>query len=174
MLLQVMSPMRKAAAGVTQLNTALQNLLNPSAHDKGELTLGRAVGSFEDSAPTILRQGDRVIQCSNNYQKDVFNGDIGFVSQVKRADRQLMVQFPGVHLLSSANASECTDKHTHCLCITSTDIFTCKNSIMHCWSKGLAQLRENRVLFACCEHCSVSSAKKAYMGKPLTNVLLPC
>ena len=91
--------MRKAAAGVNQLNTALQALLNPPSHAKPELSLGRVADSFEESAPMVLRQGDRVIQCSNNYQKDVFNGDIGFVGHVNKADRQLAVRFPGKYCL---------------------------------------------------------------------------
>ena len=86
-----MSPMRKQAAGVNQLNAALQALLNPPSHTKPELSLGRVADSFEESAPTVLRQGDRVIQCSNNYQKDVFNGDVGFVGHVDKSDRQLTV-----------------------------------------------------------------------------------
>ena len=89
--------MRKSSAGVNQLNTALQALLNPPAPDKAELQLGRLLAAAEagDNAAVVIRQGDRVIQCSNNYQMDVFNGDIGFVAQVNRAARELVVQFPG-------------------------------------------------------------------------------
>ncbi len=93
--------MRKAEAGVNQLNTALQALLNPAAPDKAELQLGRlasgpaADDSGSDSTPGVIREGDRVIQCSNNYQKDVFNGDIGFVARVNRSERELLVKFPG-------------------------------------------------------------------------------
>lgn len=97
---QVMSPMRKAAAGVNQLNTALQALLNPADPRKAELLLGRMGNassegdSSPDGSPGVMRQGDRVIQTSNNYQKDVFNGDIGFVFRVDRAERELVVKFP--------------------------------------------------------------------------------
>ncbi|KAA6424284.1 MAG: hypothetical protein FRX49_05496, partial [Trebouxia sp. A1-2] len=104
---QVMSPMRKAAAGVNQLNTALQALLNPADPKKAELVLGRmgSASSEEDSSldssAGVMRQGDRVIQTSNNYQKDVFNGDIGFVARVDRADRELVVKFPGKNFCSS-------------------------------------------------------------------------
>ena len=93
--------MRKAAAGVTQLNTALQALLNPPSPQKAELLMGRlaasspAEDSSSDSTSGVIRQGDRVIQMSNDYEKDVFNGDIGFVSCVNKAERTLVVKFPG-------------------------------------------------------------------------------
>ena len=96
-VLQVMSPMRKASAGVNPLNTFLQGMLNPAAPGRAELTLPRSHGSALDDgrSPVVLREGDRVIQCSNNYQIDVFNGDIGFVTQVKSATRELSVQYQG-------------------------------------------------------------------------------
>lgn len=94
---QVMSPMHKTAAGVVALNAFLQGLLNPASPDKAELVLSRSHGSAADynSRPVALREGDRVIQCSNNYQKDVFNGDIGFVTKVRTATRELWVQYQG-------------------------------------------------------------------------------
>ncbi|KAL3161913.1 hypothetical protein ABBQ38_008998 [Trebouxia sp. C0009 RCD-2024] len=92
---QVMSPIRKASGGVVPLNAYLQAMLNPAAPDKAELSLAKSHSSaFDDrSSPVVLREGDRVIQCSNNYQKDVFNGDIGFVTRVHKATRELSVQY---------------------------------------------------------------------------------
>lgn len=96
-VLQVMSPMRKASGGVLPLNTYLQAMLNPAAMGKAELSLPKShSSSFDDrSSPVVLREGDRVIQGSNNYQKDVFNGDIGFVTKVKKDTRELWVQYQG-------------------------------------------------------------------------------
>ena len=94
LLLQVMSPMRKGPAGVNQLNISLQALLNPAAPHKAELPLWPASTSDND-ATTVIRVGDRVIQNTNNYQKDVFNGDIGFVADIKKTERQVLVRFPG-------------------------------------------------------------------------------
>lgn len=94
--LQIMSPMRKASAGVNRLNASLQALLNPPAPDKAELPLGPASMLEDDAtAPSVIRLGDRVIQNANNYQKDVFNGDIGFVAGVKKAEREILVRYPG-------------------------------------------------------------------------------
>ena len=86
--------MRKGPAGVNQLNISLQALLNPPAPHKAELPLWSASAS-EDDTTAAIRVGDRVIQNTNNYQKDVFNGDIGFVADIKKGERQVLVRFPG-------------------------------------------------------------------------------
>ena len=94
--LQVMSPMRKGPAGVNQLNTSLQALLNPPAPNKPEMSFGPPSMLDDDATvPAVVRVGDRVIQNTNNYQKDVFNGDIGFVAGIKKAEREVLVRFPG-------------------------------------------------------------------------------
>lgn len=83
--IQVLSPMRRTAAGVESLNQALQAALNPPAPDRPEV---RGAGG-------VLRLGDRVMQVRNNYQKDVFNGDIGFISFLDPEEQVLAVSFPG-------------------------------------------------------------------------------
>lgn len=67
--IQVLAPMHRGVAGVAALNAALQAALNPPRPDRPE----RAVGS------RIYRVGDRVMQIRNNYDKDVYNGDIGHI-----------------------------------------------------------------------------------------------
>lgn len=65
----VLSPMKKGVIGTEELNNALQAAVNPPALDKVEIkTAGR-----------IYRQGDKVIQTKNDYDKQVLNGDIGTV-----------------------------------------------------------------------------------------------
>ena len=81
--LQVMTPMRKTAAGVDRLNLLLQEALNPRARDKVEAS----------SKGTILRLGDKVMQIRNNYQKEVFNGDIGLITAIDREETELVVTF---------------------------------------------------------------------------------
>ena len=66
---QVITPMYKGLLGAQNLNSALQERLNPSG---AELRRGERV----------FRPGDRVMQTKNDYDREVFNGDIGFVSQV--------------------------------------------------------------------------------------------
>ncbi len=81
--LQVLTPMRKTAAGVDRLNLLLQEALNPPARGKPETT-ARGV---------LYRLGDKVMQIRNNYQKEVFNGDIGIITAIDREEGELVVTF---------------------------------------------------------------------------------
>lgn len=80
--IQVITPMHKGLTGASNLNRELQSALNP----KGEALEkdGRA-----------FRVGDKVIQRKNDYDKEVFNGDIGRISAFDRAGRELSVDFEG-------------------------------------------------------------------------------
>ncbi|BEU88779.1 ATP-dependent RecD-like DNA helicase [Selenomonas sp. TAMA-11512] len=66
---QVLAPMHRGEAGVETLNRQLQAALNPPSPQKAEYK-----GSSQ-----VLRRGDKVMQTKNNYQKGVFNGDIGYI-----------------------------------------------------------------------------------------------
>lgn len=78
--IQVLTPMQRGVVGTSNLNIALQSALNPS-----QLALNRGGYSF--------KQGDRVMQLRNNYDKDVFNGDLGYVEQIDMEERTLQVNF---------------------------------------------------------------------------------
>ena len=80
--IQVLAPMQRSVVGAANLNIMLQEAINPAGD-----SLAR--GGFK------YRQGDRVMQIRNNYDKDVFNGDIGTVSAVDIEDRSLTVLFDG-------------------------------------------------------------------------------
>lgn len=80
--IQVLTPMRRNLLGTENLNFELQKALNP----KGDAII-RAGGSF--------RVGDRVMQLRNNYDKDVYNGDTGFVKAVDPEERRMIVSFDG-------------------------------------------------------------------------------
>lgn len=79
--IQVLAPMYKTACGVGILNQKLQETLNPNRGGFGELRLGYRV----------LRVKDRVMQTSNNYEKEVFNGEIGIIRSVKELDGETKV-----------------------------------------------------------------------------------
>jgi exodeoxyribonuclease V alpha subunit len=79
---QVLSPMRRNALGAENLNRVLQERLNPE-------------GPAVQRGGTFFRKGDRVMQLRNNYDKEVFNGDVGFVLEVYPADRRMVVSFDG-------------------------------------------------------------------------------
>ena len=74
--------MQRSVVGATNLNIALQEAINPVGD-----SLSR--GGFK------YRRGDRVMQIRNNYDKEVFNGDIGTVESVDVEDRSLSVIFDG-------------------------------------------------------------------------------
>jgi len=78
--IQVLSPMQRGRLGCRNLNDLLQHALNPS---------GPSVERFG----WTFRVGDKVMQMINNYDKDVFNGDIGRVAVVDEVDQELTVRF---------------------------------------------------------------------------------
>ena len=79
---QVLSPMRKNQLGCDNLNLVLQQTLNPR-------------GASVQRYGRTFRVGDRVMQIRNNYDKDVFNGDIGFIEAVDLEDQTLSVSYDG-------------------------------------------------------------------------------
>ena len=80
---QVLCPTTRGAVGTRQLNTMLQQVLNPRASGKMELARGAS----------ILRVGDRVIQQVNDYTREVFNGDLGTISRIDLEEQEVVVQF---------------------------------------------------------------------------------
>ncbi len=79
---QVLTPMRRNMLGTENLNVEIQKALNPT-------------GPALIRGGTTFRVGDRVMQLRNNYDKDVYNGDVGFVKGVDAESRSLIVTFDG-------------------------------------------------------------------------------
>lgn len=71
---QILSPMHRFTCGVENLNLLLQQTLNPESPEKNEIKSGTQ----------IFRTGDKVMHIRNNYQKNVFNGDIGFIRNITK------------------------------------------------------------------------------------------
>jgi exodeoxyribonuclease V alpha subunit len=86
--IQVLSPMHRGPAGVGVLNHRLQARLNPSSTEKPEWKLGQRV----------FRVGDRVMQIRNNYDKQVFNGDMGRIRHIDLDAHLLVVDFEGLQI----------------------------------------------------------------------------
>ena len=80
--IQVLTPMQRGVVGAANLNLLLQQALNPS-------------GPSLNRGGYTYRQGDRVMQQRNNYDKDVFNGDLGYIREVNTEERTLKVDFDG-------------------------------------------------------------------------------
>ena len=95
--IQVLSPMRKGEVGINNLNTRLQQLLNPNSSQKAEKL-------FKEST---LRVGDKVMQIKNNYRIEwkstsgnpdlvgtgIFNGDIGYIESIDNEAQQVNIIF---------------------------------------------------------------------------------
>jgi exodeoxyribonuclease V alpha subunit len=83
--IQVLTPMHKGTVGAHTLNVELQNTLNPGVDDikRGDRT---------------YRINDKVMQIKNNYDKDVFNGDIGRIARINTEEHSLIISFDGRHV----------------------------------------------------------------------------
>lgn len=91
--LQILSPMKKTGLGTLELNNKIQEVLNPRSQSKKEKEYGGK----------IYREGDKVMQIINNYDKKfaingeffdgVFNGDIGYIERIDNVNQKLTVMF---------------------------------------------------------------------------------
>ena len=87
--IQVLAPMYNGAVGVSNLNLLLQAALNPPAKRKAEHKLGGR----------LFRVGDKIMQTVNNYDKNVYNGDIGRVTEMDMLQQNLTVSIDGAPVL---------------------------------------------------------------------------
>jgi len=78
--IQVITPMHKGVVGVANLNAEMQMLLNPT-------------GNEVSRGGRCFRINDKVMQTTNNYEKEVFNGDIGRVVEIKHEEQTLAVKY---------------------------------------------------------------------------------
>lgn len=95
--IQVLTPMQRGVVGATNLNLALQEALNPAEQE----IFMRGRGAVAVPKDCLRRSGfafradDKVMQVRNNYDKEVFNGDIGVIASVNAEERTLKVDFDG-------------------------------------------------------------------------------
>ncbi len=80
---QILCPMLRGIVGSYNLNNVLQQVINPPGADKTEITWGNI----------IYREGDKVIQLTNDYQREIFNGDVGFISCIDTENQEVVIQF---------------------------------------------------------------------------------
>lgn len=81
--IQLLTPVRRGALGVAGLNPVLQAKLNPPGAGKAE----------REFAHALFRVGDKLMQIKNNYQRGVYNGDVGILSDINRFTETLTVRF---------------------------------------------------------------------------------
>jgi exodeoxyribonuclease V alpha subunit len=82
---QVLAPMVRGSVGTRNLNNVIQQLLNPASPDKAEINQGSQT----------LRVGDRIIQLVNDYDREVFNGDLGVIRQIDKEIQEITIEFRG-------------------------------------------------------------------------------
>ena len=82
---QVLCPMHRGVVGARTLNLALQAALNPGASDQPSV----------ERFGFTYRIGDKVMQIENNYDRDTFNGDIGFIANIDHAEGELAIDIDG-------------------------------------------------------------------------------
>lgn len=102
---QVLAPMYRGPAGVNVLNERLRERLNPNPNErKAERRL----------SGTLFRVGDKVMQTKNNYEREVFNGDIGFIKSFNFEESSLLIEMDGRDIVYDfADAEELI--HAYCI-----------------------------------------------------------
>ena len=81
--IQVLCPMNRGSLGIRELNVRLQTELNPARADE----------TVVEKFGWTFRVRDKVIQTQNNYDKDVFNGDIGQIVKIDPVEREVTIRF---------------------------------------------------------------------------------
>mgnify|MGYP002561596698 CR=1 FL=1 len=81
--MQILAPMYKGENGIDNLNLILQKIYNPRSANKNEMIYG----------DVIYREGDKVLQLVNDLDKNVFNGDIGFIKSID--SKEIVIDFEG-------------------------------------------------------------------------------
>ncbi len=125
--IQVLAPMKRGVVGTENLNAVLQEKLNPSPHPL--LRMGKR-----------FHVGDKVMQMRNNYQKEVFNGDVGRIIEIDLSDQVMKVAFDGRRvpydfteldeLALSYAASVHKYQGSECQCIV-MPVHTCHYALLH-------------------------------------------
>ncbi|AVH66239.1 SF1B family DNA helicase RecD2 [Nostoc sp. 'Peltigera membranacea cyanobiont' N6] len=82
---QILCPMSRGLVGTRNLNAVLQQLINPPNKDLVEINRGGM----------ILREGDRIIQLTNDYNRGVFNGDLGNILSIDTVEQEVTVDYGG-------------------------------------------------------------------------------
>lgn len=115
--IQVIAPMKRGVIGVNNLNSRLQQALNGAS-----LSAEVKLGNF------VFRVGDKVMQTRNDYEKDVYNGDIGFIQSINTADKSLKIKFDygdqGRFSVLSTDASEGSDLERFLEPLPDSDLIT--------------------------------------------------
>jgi exodeoxyribonuclease V alpha subunit len=86
--IQVLSPMIKGGLGTRAMNLLMQEVLNPQKADRPSV----------ENHGFVYSAGDKVMQIENDYDKDVYNGDLGRITSVRMEPGEVVVDFDGRHV----------------------------------------------------------------------------
>ena len=114
---QVLVPMYKGISGIDNLNKILQDVFNPKSSSKNEVKLENI----------IYRESDKVLQLTNMPDENVFNGDIGFIEEIK--DKEITINFDG-NLVKYTPSTYSNFKHGYAISIHKSQGSEFKNVII--------------------------------------------
>ena len=83
--IQIVSPMNRGLLGTENLNTIIQEIANPYSIDKPQIQIGNRV----------FRKLDVVLQIINDYEKNVFNGELGVIKEINASEKSMLIEFRG-------------------------------------------------------------------------------
>lgn len=86
---QILTPTRKGELGVARINTLIQEKVNPKTSNKNECK----VIDFNTKEQYLFREGDKVMQVVNSYEKNAFNGDLGIITKINNERKIIKVTF---------------------------------------------------------------------------------
>ncbi len=85
--LQILTPMKRGVVGLNNLNKKIQDILNGKATNKREINY----------CGTLFREQDKVMQIGNNYSKNIFNGDCGFIKKIDPIKKHISVRYDDIN-----------------------------------------------------------------------------
>ncbi len=87
--IQIITPMNRGSCGTEAINKLLQAKINPPGQQKPQISFGE----------TVFRSGDKVMQTANNYDKSVFNGDLGKIIHINYSEKKFTVAFDSADVI---------------------------------------------------------------------------
>ena len=82
---QIMAPMYKTLNGINNLNILVQSIFNPKTHNKNEIMI----------YDTLYREGDKVLQLQNMPDDNIYNGDIGVITEIDNIKKEVTIDYDG-------------------------------------------------------------------------------
>ena len=114
--LQILAPLHRGIRGIGNLNDQIRDSINPT-------------GTTHVMGSMLFREGDKVIQTRNNYDKDVFNGDLGVIQKVDAINGILEIEFEGKLVTYERMKSTSPPTLSQCIKVRAVNI---RWSFSHC------------------------------------------